>query len=486
MIGQSPPLLPVADAGLSAPWVRMLSQEGVPTVPHRTDTAVAAFVLYDARLTPSPRLCSPEQRAIDVSLFEFDVIAVDVSALAAPKTARTFWQVGRHQVSEITAAADHRAVRQRLMSRLRQAIEELGGVWIVTSPFPWPFRTAANFRFDHDRYVAEDFAGVLDAIRGHEEMTTHFVCAAAHAAHPEALAALRDLDVGSHGYHHHTYLTLAENLNGISRCVDFLHNCGIEPGGFAAPLGRYNPGLAAAITSLGISYSSEFAVAYDDLPFAPTGTATLQIPIHPVCLGAAFDAAESKAFIARENVADAVGDYFAAAVAERHAAGEPIFFYGHPDGRVGRYPQVLRRFFDAIDQHGDIWLTTLGEFARWWRARSMVRWSVYGSAAAPVLRVEALPNGFPCAIQWARGDLRATASLELGEHRLEPPALRFEAFGELALTRPVRSEPLCGLRTRLHQMFDWEYETPVAEIDARRWRGWIKRTLRMVKGRSQC
>ena len=484
MNGQSLPLLPVAVAELSAPWLRMLAQEGLPSVPHRVDVAAVKFVLYDGRLSSTPRPSSPDQRVIDVSLFEFDSVAVDISATAVPETARTFWQLGRRQVSEITAAVDHRAVRQRLMARLRQAIEELGGVWIATSPFPWPYRTAANFRFDHDRYVAEDFDGVLDAIRGREEMTTHFVCAATHAAHPDAVAALRDLDVGSHGYHHHTYPTSVENLIGISRCADFLRNCGIEPGGFAAPLGRYNPGLAAALVSLGIEYSSEFSTAYDDLPFAPSGVKTLQIPIHPVCLGVAFDAAESKTFVSRENVAEAVGNYFAAAVAEKHAAGAPIFFYGHPDGRVGRYPQVLRRFFDAIDQHSDIWRTTLSGFARWWRARNAARWSVHGTAEAPVLRVEALPQDFPCAFQWMRGGMLATAALKLGEHRLALQNFQFDAYGDLALTLPVRSEPLRGIRTRLHQMLDWEYETPVAEIDARHWRGWVKRSLRMMKGRS--
>lgn len=481
MSGESLPLLPVADAGLSSPWLRMLAQEGLPTVPHRTDTASAKFVLYDARRKPAPQLASSEQRLVDVSLFEFDSAAVDVSASTAPRTARTFWQVGRRRVAETTAAVDHRAVRRRLMARLRQAIEEQGGVWIVTSPYPWPYRTAANFRFDHDRYVAEDFDGVLDAIRGHEEMTTHFVCAATHAAHHEALAALRGFDVGSHGYHHHTYRTAAENSAGISRCIDFLRGCGIEPDGFAAPLGRYNPGLAEALSSLGIAYSSEFAAAYDELPFAPSGTKTLQIPIHPVCLGTAFDSVEAVSFVAQEDTAAAVGRYFAAAVAERHAAGEPIFFYGHPDGRVGRHPQVLSRFFDAIDQHADIWRTTLGMFARWWSARSAAQWCVHGTAVAPVLRVEALPRDFCCAFQWARGDARATAALTLGEHPLTVQPLRFEVYGDSALTRPVRREPVSGLRSRLHELLDWEYETPVAEIDAGHWRGWVKRSLRRVK-----
>ena len=38
--------------------------------------------------------------------------------------------------------------------------------------------------------------------------------------------------------------------------------------------------------------------------------------------------------------------------------GEPVFLYGHPTGRLGRYPEVLRAVFETVDGFGAVWKTT--------------------------------------------------------------------------------------------------------------------------------
>ena len=48
--------------------------------------------------------------------------------------------------------------------------------------------------------------------------------------------------------------------------------------------------------------------------------------------------------------------------------------------------------------------------------------------------------------------------------------------------KPLRVEPLRGIKPWLRRLLDWEYVTPVDEIDARRWQGRLKRILRKVKG----
>ncbi len=63
-----------------------------------------------------------------------------------------------------------------------------------------------------------------------------------------------------------------------------LRSAGIEPSGFVAPHGRFNRTLLIALEMLGVTHSSEFGLAYDELPFAVGSGAVLQIPIHPVCL----------------------------------------------------------------------------------------------------------------------------------------------------------------------------------------------------------
>ena len=44
-------------------------------------------------------------------------------------------------------------------------------------------------------------------------------------------------------------------------------------------------GLKAALEKLQVGHSSEFGLAYDDLPFWPRQSSVLQVPVHPVSLG---------------------------------------------------------------------------------------------------------------------------------------------------------------------------------------------------------
>ncbi|MBN8628841.1 MAG: polysaccharide deacetylase family protein [Planctomycetes bacterium] len=476
MINDSLPLLPLAYDRLPSSWLRMLGQEGVPIVA-RHDAGPTRFVLFDGRLSPPPTL-RPDQQSIEVSLFEFDVNPISISAAVAPKTTHAFWQVGDIEAREEVAAVDHRTVRETLISRLRCAIQELGGVWMRTSPYPFPYQTAANFRFDHDRFIADDFYRMLDAVRGHEEMTSHYLCGSQYESQPEAVAALRDMDVGSHGYHHHTYRDARENRRNIQRGLDAIRRCGVDPVGFVAPHGRYNPALAEALQSLGVAHSSEFAAAYDDLPFTPEGSGVLQIPVHPVCLGIALDGKRERT---DKQVVAAVGEYFEAAVTEKYAAREPLFFYGHPDGRVGRYPEVLRRWFSAVASRPGVWRTSLTQFARWWRERAACRWEVHGTADRPRLVVDRTPPSFAAAVEWVGP--AGVASLPLTKGRLELSAehTQFVPRTRTTRTRPVRLEPIRGLRHWAHRLLDWEYETPVKEIDAHHLRGRLKKSLRHWK-----
>ena len=66
-------------------------------------------------------------------------------------------------------------------------------------------------------------------IAGEERATSHYVNAAAYQSRTDALNRLAGLDVGSHGYYHHTYLTYEENLLNVRRGIETLQQHGIEP-----------------------------------------------------------------------------------------------------------------------------------------------------------------------------------------------------------------------------------------------------------------
>jgi hypothetical protein len=481
------PLLPLVLADIPATLRSALAVEGVPTC-GQTSATIGRFVLFDSRRSVPPQLRDGQQ-AVDVDgvrdTFEGDPFV----ELTSRATYRTWWQVGPWQACEETSVVDRRRLRRDVLDKLRTTIEARGGVWMRLAAVPSPYRTAFNFRFDHDEFVASDFTAVMDAVAGRETMTSHFVCASTHQAAGDALRRLDGCDVGSHGFHHHTYRTFAENGLNIARGIETLRRWGFEPSGFAAPHGHYHAELAAAITACGITHSSEFAAVYDDVPqWIDDGGDVLQLPIHPVCLGIVLEAA------AREHrhdaelqhrAADDTADYFLATAEAKRRARDLIFLYGHPDRRLGRYPHVLRQLFATVETWPDVWTTSLTEFQRWWRQRAQIRFTVRESAGSYVVDVTDPAEGYTAALEWLRGEAVATLPLDRPTIHLSRDAASFEPIAADDLPRPIRREPIGGWKERLRRSLDWEYATPIDEIDASRLRGRLKRGLRRWKARSR-
>jgi peptidoglycan/xylan/chitin deacetylase (PgdA/CDA1 family) len=483
------PLLPLVLADAPAALRRALAQEGVPAVEQAEAPRGGRFVIFDSRTCRAPRLIEG-QTPIDIRV-AVSPPADPLAALADTSAVRCAWSLGPLDVAETVARHDKRAARRQLMRALQQQVERAGGVWLRIAPFPHPYRTAFNFRFDHDEYVPGDFDAVLAAIAGHEVATSHFVCASTHVEHAAALARLRGLDVGSHGYWHHTYYDPSANRRNIARGIEALRSAGLSPRGYAAPHGRWTSELPVTLAGLGVTHSSEFGFAWDDWPTL-FDNGVVQLPIHPVCLGTALESARDQrqtdhsrsewtTLRSDDAVVDLVRDHFARVLRENHAAGEPMFLYGHPDGRLGRYPRLLRETLTAASSLPHVWRTTLSEFAAWWRARDAVRIGVDGDARSFTIRADRLPVEYPVAIEHFRDERIAILPIDRPVTIDNPSALDHQMRPAPNLPRPRISPRRTTLRGRLLRYLDWEHVTPVAEIPARTLRGRLKRTLRRVR-----
>ena len=477
------PLLPLILDDVPGGLTSALAQEGVPTLPHKTAATAGRFVLFDSRKTSRPAI-DRRQVAVDVDELRHGETSDPLQAPADRRPQMHQWQIAGWTLREEIARVDRRVVRRRVLGRLRRQIEEAGGIWLCLAIFPFPYRSALNFRIDYDQYDPHDFDATLQALAGWEDATSHFVNAATYEHHPDALARLRGLDVGSHGYHHHTYLTEAENLDNVRRGINVLRAAGIEPQGFAAPHGQFNPGLAAALEELRVGHSSEFGLAYDDLPIFHGEGNLLQIPVHPVCLGLFLDAAERDAPddpAAQARAAADATEYFRKIVQTKYHAGEPVFLYGHPTGRLGRYPDVPRAVFDVADGFGAIWKTTMSRIARWWRARAAVRLRVTRYDEEFVVTVDNLPSDDRVAVEFWRGKHAARMPVRRRVLRFSSSALAYENRDRPCGIRPVQIDQGEGLRGRVRRWIDWERVTPIDEIGKGTLRNWAKRTLRQLK-----
>lgn len=473
--------LPLLVADVPQGLRQALSQEGVPWRDYVPGSRAGRFVLYDSsRLTP--RLCDG-QVPIDVGVLSRGQSGNSFDALTDERAARIAWPIGRLTVEETVARVDRAAVRQQLLRELRTKLEAAGGLWLRISAFPYPYQTAFNFRIDHDEFVAADFDATLAIVERHADCISHYVCASTHVRHRPALARLRGMHVGSHGFWHHTYRDSAANLANVRRGIDALIEAGSTPDGFAAPLGRFNRGLLEALESLSVSHSSEFGLAYDDLPFCPTGSGVVQVPIHPICLGLCLDAARL-AYPADESgkiAAQTALDHFLRMAGEKYEAHEPIFFYGHPAGRLGQFPEVLRGLFEFIESLERMWRVTLAEFARWWQVRSKIEIEAVRRAGRVEVTAASCPPGYLAAIEYWLNDRAAALPLANGRATFSIDAPARQPRRAQRRSHPGRFTRRSGWRERLRQYLDWECSTPLDEIDTRTWRGWAKRTLREVK-----
>ncbi|MBX9791493.1 MAG: hypothetical protein K2Y37_21440 [Pirellulales bacterium] len=522
-----PILLPLLVDRVPAGLRHVLVQEGIPFVDRMARGSAGRFVLFDSRQGACRNLAA-DQVAIDVDQLRRGAAGDPFEDLLDERSTRTRWSIDGRDLVDVVSRVDKREVRRRLMARLRELLEQRGGVWFRIGAVPFPYRSALNFRIDHHGYDAADFDALLGALLGFETATSHFVGGVALADQPEAMARLRGMDVGSSGYLPHLYQDPDENLRNLRRGVEALRRFGIEPQGFAAAGGRFNRGLLAALDTLGISHLSGFGMAYDELPMPLEGSRVLYLPTHPLTLGSFLEAAardgeasgasdswnglifdspsserpSDSSLLRRERLADRAWDraagrvahldprltdevvarasaYFQAVVQTKYQAGEPILLCGQVLGRLGRYPQFLRDLLAACGDFGALWRVSLTELDRWWRDRATARVRVVQGEDRYEVQVEQRPPGYRLAGELWRGAHVAQVPLDESIVPLVVSALAFQGRRPRELPKALRvDQPQAFQGPKLPRARAGR-ASEASSVSS--WRGWMDRTWRRKK-----
>ncbi|RUL86177.1 polysaccharide deacetylase family protein [Tautonia sociabilis] len=481
------PVLPLLLWGTPPGLELILRQDGVPfeTVVEPLPIVLqrGKFVLVDARSGVSAHglPLAPCQEAIDIDRFRREWPFDPFAALVDNRASRFGWRVAGEELTERVSIRDKGAIRRRLLAQLRAELARRGGIWARISAFPYPYRGAFNLRLDLDEPIPGDYFRFAEARRPLDDCTTHFVSTAAYGDLADVLADLRRVDTQSHGHFHFVYRDPEANRRNVQRAHDLLEASGFDPVGFAAPQGRWNPGLDGVLESLGYRYSSDFGLGYDDLPFFPwfggRFSKVLQVPVHPICEGLFLDAGIGDG---REIAAHLVR-----AVRARIDVGEPAFVYGHPERRLARYPEVVAALASEVERYELLWRTTLTEFADWWLWRGRRRWSV--SARGPgVFEVafEEWSDAYHPTLELVRGRhvaslpvLGPRAVLRLDGLSFEGPSRRVDLPAPIAVRRPF------SLKAAVRTALDWETVTPLEELDAGSISAMLKKRLRRWRDR---
>jgi hypothetical protein len=462
-----------------------LAQEGVAyrviRDPHPLAFQSGRFVLFDGRAVATAVVratLSAEHVAMDVDYLRSGEAVDPFRALIDDQAADGQWHVGDRVLTERVARYHKGAIRRRLVGRLRDWVSRAGGLWARLGAFPFPLRSAFNFRADLDERHIEDYARFARARRRLADCCTHFVSTHAYGDAREVLHDLRRFDTQSHGHYHVVYRDALANRKNLRRAHATLVESGFEPVGYAAPHGRWNAGLDAAIEDLGYVYSSDFQLGYDDLPFFPWRadagrfSRVLQIPVHPICEGLFFETGATKG---RD-----VADHLVRTVRARIDAGEPAFVYGHPERRLGRHPEVMSALAEAVEGESLLWRATLTEFARWWRWRAERRWAVVARNDGRFeVQLDDWSADYPLALELVRGRHVASSPLNSPVTPLRLDDLAYERREPLVdLEAPAIVAWKPSLRSAVRRAIDWETVTPLDDLPVHTLAARVKKGLR--------
>jgi len=328
---------------------------------------------------------------------------------------------------DTVARTSRGGVRRLVANCLRSLLSHQGLPYVRLAPVPGQSPSILALRVDTDFGPRQDLEAVARLADRVGMKFSWFVNVGAHSACLGLLAdlALDGHDVQLHCQRHTVFPDYPRNLENFKQGRDAMAAAGIVPVGVAAPFGEWNPNLNRAFEDLRFEYSSEFCLAYDDLPFRPVVggrlSRVLQVPVHPICLG--------RLVAARASAAQMVS-YFRSVVDRQVARREPCFLYDHPE-RIAQFSDILADVLAyAEDRCGAA--TTMTRYARWWKRRERLDWQARVSGSELEIQAEADAGDISVIVE--QDERYATVPARTGRRSLA-------SLAWLGLPGPIRFDP---------------------------------------------
>jgi hypothetical protein len=308
-------------------------------------------------------------------------------------------------------------VRRLVGNCLRLLLAHQSLPYVHLSPVPGRARSAFAFRVDTDFGPRKDLEAVARLSERVGMKFSWFVNVGKHKAHLDLFADLarQGQDIQVHCRRHTVYPDYKRNLRNFRAAKEAMASAGIDSCGVVAPYGEWNPNLNRAFEELGFEYSSEFCVAYDDLPFRPVVTErknavprlskVLQVPVHPICLGRLVAARASEQQMAA---------YFRRVIDLQVSRQEPCIIYDHPE-RIAQFEDLLSDVL-AYGKERCGSTTTMTDYARWWQRREKFAWGA--TVSGKTLQITAASDDSDLAVLVERDGRCAELPSSSGEYDL--------------------------------------------------------------------
>lgn len=360
-------------------WLRILSQEGVPIDPN-SDILIADrkvpeliellrkgwFVLTTLKNVGKDireRIRKVESGpfgyyAGDVGNGYILVLGFDPEQNPYKRKRKAFFSDYGLPPDESVATTDTGKERRTVVRCLRELFARKGIPYVHKWYYP-KGKSLFSLRIDTDFSTSKEVLTIQEYLQNMGIKATIFL---------NALVLKERLDdilrsnhtYGVHCYYHTVYPDRMRNYENIKKAKQLLEKAGGELRGFAAPYGLWHREFPSVLEELGLSYSSEFGLSYDDLPFRPDIERNIfQIPIHPIC--------PERLFTSKHSQRDVI-DYYISLINRNHKMGEPTIIYSHPTTLIKNF-EMLKEILGYAVRKSDLWLTDMDEIDSWWRKR---------------------------------------------------------------------------------------------------------------------
>lgn len=279
---------------------------------------------------------------------------------------RNFPSRGPLLPSERVSRQSKHTVREIIQRSLEYLYMKRGLPFVSLWPFPDGAKTLFNFRIDTDFASRENVDDMYELCHRHKIPATWFVETQSSNEGLSRFVEMENQEIGLHCYRHRVFSDFVRNEEDLKKGIRLLSAHRIRPKGYAAPFGQWNVPLTKALEHRGFTYSSEFCLDFDNLPFYPylgdRFSPVLQVPIHPIATSRLRNAHHSDG---------QMKDYFKDMMEAHITHRLPIFVYDHPSKAN---LEVLNWLFKTVRKQ-NIPVVSLKEYAAWWEKRASIRWT---------------------------------------------------------------------------------------------------------------
>ncbi len=292
----------------------------------------------------------------------FDINALFLDIRSGRKN---FYAAKTRLPSEVTSTVSKGTLRSFITEILQHLYGHRGIPFVHKWYYPGGEQSIFTFRVDSDQGTLKDIDDLHELCARYSIKTMWFVDTKSHEHWLSRFKNLGQQEAGIHCYEHLSYSTDELNFQNFSRAQSLLSSNGITARGAAAPYGTWNQSVASVFEQLGMQFSSEFSLDYDDLPFFPFLTErfspVLQMPIHPICVGSMLRSGYSSAEMKQ---------YFRQLIDNKLLLREPLCLYHHP---THHHLEIFEYIFHYV-QSKHVENISYTEYADWWKARNASDW----------------------------------------------------------------------------------------------------------------